>query len=179
MSYRRLLLTLPYLASLITLLILSSATSWFNIVENTFSDLGRIRNGLISVVFNGLVSSTGCLLILYSTLVFQELRLEYRLTLGLAGYFLTLIGVYPEDYGRLHFYVSLVFFLLGISYMVLHVAEHTIVGYAIAALGLLNFIPWSLHFALSEPRGAAIPELVSLLSLLIALAYDAGRLNSS
>jgi len=178
MVNKRLMLILPYLASLIILLVLSSAISWFNIVENAFSDLGRVRNGLTSIVFNGLVSTTGCLLILYSTLVFRELGFEYRLTLGLAGYFLTLIGVYPEDYGRLHFYVSLVFFLLGISYMVLHVAEQTIIGYAVAALGLLDFIIWSLHFALSLPRGAAIPELISLLSLLIALAYDAGRLNS-
>ena len=179
MSNKRLMIILPYLASLIILLVISSATSWFNIVENAFSDLGRVRNGLTSVVFNGLVSTTGCLLLLYSALLFRGLKLEYRLTLGLAGYFLTLIGVYPEDYGRLHFYVSLVFFLLGISYMLLHVAEHTIMGYAVAALGLLDFIIWSLHFALSLPRGAAIPELISLLSLLIALAYDAGRLDYS
>ncbi|WP_162097829.1 DUF998 domain-containing protein [Thermogladius calderae] len=175
---RPLILVSPFIASLLSLLLLALCTPWFNIWENAFSDLGRIEKGLTAVVFNGLVSTTGAILLVYATSVARPLAAPYRALLVLGGYSLTMIGVYPEDYGRLHFYVSLAFFLASIAYMVVHAMETSVEGAVIAALGLVNLGVWTAHFTFNFPPGAAVPELVSLVSMLATLARDLGKTDS-
>jgi len=71
-----------------------------------------------------------------------------------------LVGAVNEAYGLAHFVVSVVLFLLCAA-LVIHNLYRT--GDPLLAFGLVTaVILWATHFTVAAPRGAAIPELVSV-----------------
>jgi hypothetical membrane protein len=85
----------------------------------------------------------------------------------LAAVFLFFIGVFPETAGRIHFYVSVAFFVtLSVTVMVLSVymlrqgmkGE----GVAVLAAGLFSAMIWTLNW-----DGVAVPETFSALMMAV------------
>jgi hypothetical membrane protein len=138
--------------------------SWF---DNALSDLGV--QGVSAIIFNTTLIFGGILLFIFSIGLMVYIK-------GFAGKMgcvlllasatsLALIGLFPENYGRVHFYVSVAFFVLLVLSLLalgLHLLLEsskssgllTLAGAVVAAL--IWLLPW---------RGVAIPEATSSLIL--------------
>ena len=86
------------------------------------------------------------------------------LVLNLAAIALILVGTFNEDYGPLHFNVSVAFFLLIATYLVVDSVIRKSILPTIALIPPITL--WVTHFAIKSPPGAAIPELVSTMSFM-------------
>ncbi|WP_440059147.1 DUF998 domain-containing protein [Thermogladius sp. 4427co] len=161
-----------FTALLLAVVVIALSVEWFSFYSNALSDLGRMENGYIAVAFNGVVASSGIVMILFSQTKLLRLERFKRVLIGLAGFFLNLIGVYPEDYHSIHFYVSVVFFLLLIVYILLHAAWRSLKGYILSGLLIVSLALWIAHFTVRYPPGAAIPELFTLVSALATITLD-------
>ncbi|MDK2384931.1 MAG: DUF998 domain-containing protein, partial [Candidatus Korarchaeota archaeon] len=147
------------LAVPLAMIALSIAVSpWFSVVDDALSDLGHAAESRAAPLFN-LGLSTGGVLMFAAAVVMGAARV-YRVLVGAAGYFLVLIGVFDETYGRLHFYVSVAFFASVILLLAIYGAREKRPAYP--ALAAAAVAAWYMHFALNTPPGAAIPELVSI-----------------
>jgi hypothetical membrane protein len=138
------------------------SSSWFDLWSNALSDLGHAVRSNVAPIFNFGLSAGGLLVALAGACSLERSR-AIGWTLVVAGYFLVLIAVFDEVYGRLHFYVSVAFFL---SIAVL-LAEYALtvrgVKGLLASLAIaVGVAAWVAHLAYGVPRGAAVPELVSI-----------------
>ncbi|MEN3007024.1 MAG: DUF998 domain-containing protein [Candidatus Methanosuratincola petrocarbonis] len=143
----------------IAILISISISPWFNWLENALSDLGNLRNQS-APFFNGGLLISGLLIITYSI---KGFRIKAPLTakfLALTGFSLQLVGVFCENYGRIHFYVSLMLFL----FLLLTGLAYFFETKNYLALLILLAIPiWWLYFNDVIFHGAAVPEMISSL----------------
>ncbi|MFW9812993.1 MAG: DUF998 domain-containing protein [Candidatus Thorarchaeota archaeon] len=106
----------PFVALVsITIAILLSI-SWFTWDGNALSDLGNYDNGLpAAIVFNVGLVLTGILLLAF-TICFVRTIADKPTKIGVIPFFialvfLILIGILSENAGRIHYYVSVGFFL--------------------------------------------------------------------
>lgn len=143
-------------------------SGWFNLYENALSDLGHAVNSRVAFLFNFGLSLGGLLMIIFATKYIGRYNriLEYMVVI--IGYALILVAVFDEIYGRLHFMVSVLFFtalllLILIYALVLKSSKMIILA---SLLIVLNIIIWVMHFTIRMPKGAAIPELISIFSAL-------------
>jgi hypothetical membrane protein len=89
--------------------------SWFTWDGNALSDLGNYNNGLAAaIVFNVGLVLTGILLLIF-TYCFTRAITDLPTKIGLIPFFIALcfliaIGVFSENAGDIHFYVSVGFF---------------------------------------------------------------------
>jgi len=138
--------------------------SWFN---NALSDLGV--KGISAIIFNTSLILGGTLLFIFTiglmmhiTGVISKIGSILLLT---SAIFLALIGLFPENCGVIHFYVSVAFFVLTVlsllalsSCLLLKSSKVsgllTLGGALVAAL--IWLLPW---------KGVAIPEAISSLIL--------------
>lgn len=145
-------------------------TPWFNFYNNALSDLGNIaRNAPVAYVFNAGLFLSG-FLVAFFALVYsfknRSLRyLSWSILLVLTGVDLALIGVFPEDAGRIHGIVSIIFFSLMIIVMLMYGFSSII--YKSYLTGLLAFISsivsamiWIVKWGW---RGVAIQETLTSL----------------
>lgn len=154
----------------VSVLVLSSilVSPWFSWTENALSDLGV--SGLGALLFNTALITGGAMLIIFAAGLWSVLhgrlaRVGLMLLL-LDGAALSAIGVFPETAGRIHLYVSIMFFTLlvlsllvqGLSYAL--EMRNTVTGLFGIFLSLFSIVVW-----LFQWRGVAIPE---------AAAYFAG-----
>jgi len=138
---------------------------WFRWTENALSDLGV--EGLSAVIFNSGLVFSGLLLFVFS------MSLNHLLTEGVLSRIgrwlfssssidLCLIGIFSENFGFIHFYVSILFFtLLPLSLLLMGASliktrPYKKLGYLAVLSGLLAIITW-----LPRWRGVAIPEFFS------------------
>jgi len=138
------------------------SSGWFNLWNNALSDLGHAVRSNVAPIFNFGLSAGGLLVALVGVCSLGKSRL-IGWTLVLAGYFLILIAVFDEVYRDLHFYVSAAFF---VSIAVL------LTEYALTVRGLRGLLAslaiavgvaaWVAHMVYGVPRGAAVPELISI-----------------
>jgi len=139
----------------------------FNWFDNALSDLGV--QGISAIIFNTTLISGGILLFVFSIgLMIHSTGSIAKIgsTLLLASAIsLTLIGLFPENHGKIHFYVSVAFFLLIVLSLValgshLLLKSSRLSGLLIlvgaVAAALIWLLPW---------RGVAIPEAISSLIL--------------
>lgn len=136
---------------------------WFNIVNNALSDLGHATRSNVAPLFNFGLSAGGALLIVVGVTCAAAKSKLIGYTLAASGFILILIAVFDEVYGRLHFYVSVAFF---VSLAVL-LAEYAILKRGIRAVLaslaiMVGVASWVLHLYYGIPPGAAIPELISI-----------------
>jgi hypothetical membrane protein len=153
-------------------LIFSAIASYsqFSWVDNALSDLGVVE-GVTAVLFNSGLLIGGALCFVFATglLVFLKER-----TVGKIGAFMFIlaslalfaIGVFPENVRPVHYFVSVMFFvLLPISMLVIvggfwlmrqvRMAVFTLLVAVVAAA------PWVLYFSIHYVSGVAVPEAVS------------------
>jgi len=145
---------------------------WF---DNALSDLGV--QGVSAMIFNTTLISGGILLFIFSIgLMIHEAGFTAKvgcILLLASAIFLALIGLFPENYGRLHFYVSVAFFVLIVLSLLafgLHfvLKSSKLSGLLTLAGALAAAVIWLLPW-----RGVAIPEAISSLLLsarVVALA---------
>ena len=154
-----------------------STAPWFSWTGNALSDLGV--EGLTAVIFNDGLGMTACLLALFSVGVYEMTKADFwgKASFALlftASVFLILIGVFPETAGRIHYYVSVGFFVtlpLAVWAFAAHAWRRAMRGYAYLSIacGVVAAVIW-----LPSWDGVAIPEAVSALSMGIwsmALGY--------
>ncbi len=135
---------------------------WFRFWSNALSDLGhQVKHPDTAKIFNtGLILGT----IFSSLLACKCLRGWREALVWLEGFSLTLVAVFNEAYGVLHFWVSVLFFLSLLAMILAYIiAANSMVPRLYAAVALVIYaVIWYLHFVKGVPPGAAIPELVSV-----------------
>lgn len=159
-------ITIPLLSIAIPFLCISISiylSPWFNLFDNALSDLGHATRSSVAPIFNFGLSLGGFLIALTAMMVFKVHKSLAYLGI-LCGYTLILIAVFDEIYRSLHYWVSVAFFLslgaLLIDYIVIvkSIAKKISATIALA----IATASWVLHLAYRVPRGAAIPELLSI-----------------
>ena len=147
--------------------------SQFSWTENALSDLG-VAEGVTAVLFNSGLIIGGILAILFASGLFIFLRKSMLGRIGafiftLASLALVAIGIFTEDFGRIHYYVSVAFFTFAPTSMLIICA--TFFTMAKAKMGMFTFLTaivavlvWVLQFAMQYVPNVAIPETISALS---------------
>ncbi len=160
--------------SLVTLAI--HMAPWFNFYKNALSDLGHVLKSEVAPVFNLGLSSGGFLIGVYAVACVNRIGRLLTMVLLLVGYSLILVGVFDESYGFFHFTASVAFFLsLGLFLAVYILARRTLWPLISLAIGA---VAWTLHLVWKVPKGAAIPELISVMVVLpfyLSLSMRGGR----
>ena len=154
-----------FLLPLATIFISIALSPWFSWMNNALSDLGHSTKSPVAPIFNfGLVTG-GLLLLLYSA---NYMSRRYPLTsklVAIASYFLILIGTFDEVYGKLHFLVSLIFFL-ALAFASLTYSFEEKANYPIAIAVIIAAV-WAIQLSGLCICGAAIPEIISIFVTLI------------
>ncbi|MEM1646390.1 MAG: DUF998 domain-containing protein [Nitrososphaerota archaeon] len=171
---RKHLLAVPLASIIIPFICIAvsiAMSPWFNIVNNALSDLGHAINSSISPIFNFGLSLGGALIIITSTTIILKYSKALAISLTVTGYTLILVAVFDEiynRYGRLHFWVSVTFFIsLAVSLIVYSmVTPNKIKKILSLILLIIAVVSWILHLFYKIPRGAAIPELISIFIVL-------------
>ena len=174
-SYPLLYCILSYTVPLTAIFIAIALSPWFSFWDNALSDLGHAVKSSVAPIFNfGLVFGgflTGLIAVKYMLSV-DWLKAYILLYMGFT---LTLIGVYDEVYGTIHFIVSVLFFLGMIVYLLIFsFRSKTLVPIPVA---ILHIIIWILHFGYDIPPGAAIPELIAVFSYIPFYTLDYLRVS--
>jgi hypothetical membrane protein len=154
----------------ILLAILSSPR--FSWTDNALSDLGVVE-GVTAVLFNSGLIIGGILVIIFASGLFIFLRNRVLGRIGafvftLAALALVAIGIFTENFGRIHYYVSVAFFTFAPISMLIICATFFTVGKV--KMGLFSFLTaitaalvWILQFAVRYVPNVAIPETFSAL----------------
>ncbi len=155
-------------APLAAIAVAAALSGWFDVFSNALSDLGHATRSAVAPVFNTGLSLGGLLMSIVAVKLLTRLSKTLAAILALDGYALILVAVFDEVYGRLHFAVSVLFFaLLGAAVLYYGFASKS-AKLRIAALALFTaaLASWIAHLAYKTPRGAAVPELVSVIAAL-------------
>ncbi len=137
-------------------------SGWFNIVDNALSDLGHALKSNVAIMFNLGLSLGAFILVIYSLICAVWEDKVYGILLLVSSYLLNLIAVFNEVYGRIHFIVSLLFFTSLMTVIIVYGMRWRKTLFPVAAVTSFIVI-WYLYFVYDIPRGAAIPELLSIL----------------
>lgn len=163
--------TIPLLF-IITSIVISP---WFNIWKSALSDLGHAVKSNAAPLFNlGLVTS-GFLIILNTTLFLIKYSKKRSFSLIYTGYTLILVSVYDEVYGVIHTIVSIMFFNGLIIYLITYSMDYRTIKPLL--LLILSLTTWTIHIVLKTPPGAAIPELLTILTTIPFYSIDFIKTN--
>ncbi|MFX0194729.1 MAG: DUF998 domain-containing protein [Candidatus Hodarchaeota archaeon] len=156
---------------LFSVLIAAWLSPWFNWKTNAISDMGVYSSGQVAafVLNSGLVIA-GSLTILFiiglwSKIADHWLERGGTIVMGLTGLSLVGIGVVPENFGWIHFLVSVMFFMLAPVGMWFFAGrflqEHARKQFGMVALllSLVTVVAWNLPW-----DGIAIPEYLPALA---------------
>ncbi len=146
---------------------------WFSWTENALSDLGvPYKNATIpATLFNSSLIIGGFLTLIFTVGLLEVLPRRISTRTGAyifasTAFAMSAIGIFPENTGRLHLYVSIAFFtLLAISLLVMGIAvfldgdTRWKLGLPILLAGMIAGGVWVLPW-----KSAAIPEMTSALS---------------
>ena len=142
-----------------------SLSPWFSWSANALSDLGV---GAAGLVFNLGLMAGGALTMVFAIGMFTPFMDSTRrwgaVIFFLGALSLLCIGVFPESAGRIHFYVSVGFFvmmpisllLIGAGYVL---AGSRKFGALTVALGVLAALPWVFGWS-----AVAVPEMLSAIA---------------
>ena len=161
---------------LVALVCISLAITYspqFSWTENALSDLG-IQEGITAPLFNyGLIIS-GFLALIFAKGIFSLMQTSIFGKIGATAFILdtiTLIaiGVFPENAKPMHFYASVIFFLLfPISMFILTAAllrqRQVKTGLFTLAVAMIAATPWVALLLVRYVQNVAIPETISALA---------------
>jgi len=144
----------------------------FSWTGNALSDLGAVE-GVTAVLFNSGLIIGGILAIIFASGLFIFLRNRMLGRIGafiftLAALVLVAIGIFTENFGRIHYYVSVAFFTFAPISMLIICATFFVMRKV--KMGLFTFLTaiiaalvWVLQFAMRYVPNVAIPETISAL----------------
>ncbi|MGQ9759890.1 MAG: DUF998 domain-containing protein [Candidatus Methanomethylicaceae archaeon] len=140
-----------------TIALAISISPWFSWIDNALSDLGNLRYES-APIFNVGLLITGLLLILYSFISLRDHAPKTAYLLAFTGFAMQLVGLLCENYGIIHFYVSVILFIsLPIASMAYFIEKRCYLTWLVFVA-----VPfWMLHFQGGLFRGVAIPEILS------------------
>jgi len=177
-------LTAPIVAfiSIIISIILSPGFSFTN---NALSDLGVWKNH--GIIFNAGLAISGFMIVIFSADMFRRARSPWKSVSAstiLVGIFLVFVGVFNENFGKIHFlfsvlfFVSLAFVILLSIFLLIRARQH-LSATIFSLLFLCAAASWLLPL-IDVVSNVAIPETVSALVgcvWLIWLALDSPLSN--
>lgn len=141
---------------------------WFNIYDNALSDLGNVaRNGTIALIYNSGLILTGSFATLLAIVVsVQHPSWKYHswtMPLMATGLSLSLIGFFPEDAGRMHGLVSMLFFgLIAITMLIYSYSSWPLGSPRAGAVALTFGIACPIVWLIEWPwHGVAIQETLT------------------
>jgi len=141
---------------------------WFNLYDNALSDLGNMaRNGTIALFYNSGLILTGSFATLFAIIVsVGHASWKYHswtISLVATGISLSLIGLFPEDAGRIHGLVSMLFFgLIAITMLIYSYSSWPLGSPRVGAIALTFGIACPLVWILEWPwHGVAIQETLT------------------
>lgn len=144
----------------------------FNLYYNALSDLGNPLTSNVAPIFNLALTVCGFTMGLYSFRYLVKVSKAIAYLLLITSFNLILIGTFNESYDKflhLHFLTSVTFFSLLASFLI---SFCLLRGDFIPSLPLVaSILAWLLHLAYGVPKGAALPEIVSIASSLPFYAY--------
>ncbi len=151
------------LAGIVTAILTSG--NWHPL-HNAISDLGTPEHDLVTAIILNVVFTISGYLLIICTLLNRNLldRTELYLLQG-AGISLNLVAVINESYGLAHFIISAILFIILGAYVLYNIAKHRPV--MLVLFTLVSLTLWIAHLTLSVPKGAAIPELATILTATI------------
>ncbi len=183
------------LVALICIAIAIAISPWFSWFDNALSDLGNYDNGIIAaIVFNAGLVTTGAMLLVFLIQLLrrtQDIFTRVGLFIFLVSVaFLALVGIFSENAGKIHFWVSVGFFftfpfamwVIGFSWLrFAHLRWFSIIS---VLLPFVSMYLWTITFGGTAPwTGVAIPEILTALTAItwiwlfqLLLARD--RLNN-
>ncbi len=152
----------------------------FSWIRNALSDLGVWRDSANIFNYGLMISAIIQLLFIFGLgIVYRRILIRIGLIFyAIATMFLFLIGFYPESVGRIHFYVSFLFFILTpLSLIVTStflIKEYREIKFGIITLLLAfsSYIPWLFPWKAMNISGIAIPELLSTIPISIWNIYN-------
>lgn len=144
---------------------------WFNMYNNALSDLGHAVRRSSAPVFNLGLSTGGFLIAIFASKYLVNTFKTLGIAASISGYLLMLVGLYDQVYnihGKLHYYASIAFFislacLLTIYTIVIKDKSRRALALILLVIAVTT---WYIHLELGIPRGAAIPELVSVFAVI-------------
>jgi len=136
---------------------------WFNWVNNALSDLGHATKSTAAPVFNFRLLLTGVLIIIYSITYLHSHARWTSYPFIFMGFSMQLVGAFNETYGLLHFYVSVLLFVLLLVCALVYFAERRCY---LALIAPFAAIFWAMYFQGIFFRGAALPEILSSFAFL-------------
>ena len=189
------------LIALSTIFIAIMLSPLFTWEDNALSDLGHYTRTdlgpnqfLVAIIFNSGLIITALLMLFFIFIFFKSLNdLPTKigiLILSISCIFLTLIGIFSENAGQIHFWVSVGFFftfpfaMWAIALGWLRFPKLRWFSIISFLLPFLSLYIWPAHFAASLPwTGEAIPEIITALSAIgwiwvINFLQYKGRLSS-
>ena len=166
-----------YLAATLVLACGSAAAvllnPWFSFSRNAMSDLGNPANTRLYWVFNYTLIVAGLLYTTYFAAVFRKVRPRTALLLLVASIFLVLVGVYHEGFGRIHFYVSVLYFVNGLAGLAAYWGERGSL-YGITTF-YVSLIVFAAHYTGAAAIGVSVPEVVASASFYLVPAVEIWR----
>lgn len=138
----------------------------FSWVDNALSDLGVYPR--TAIIFNLGIIFAGVLIVVFALSIKRKYDSQLwhfgSLLLMITGVFLALVGVFPENWGFLHVFVALIFFVAyGLAVFILGLSIRKNMRF-LGLLGMLSGI-WLLcvwiFAGLLGIRGLALPEVLS------------------
>jgi len=145
---------------LISIVVSIAYSPWFNIFNNALSDLGDPCRSATALIFNAGLAIGGLVIVVFALVDVLKYNVVLAIILEILGSFLILIGIINDSYGYMHFVVSAIFFISAVvllAYLALMLNS---------TLPLISFTivvsVWTVYFIFRIPKGAAIPETISI-----------------
>lgn len=139
---------------------LSPSFSWF---INALSDLGHAQKSNVAPIFNSGLLLSGFLVALYSARILLRYAKYTGISLLFSALLLQAVAAFDEVYGRIHFIVSLIFFVsAGFSCIIYSVEKRSVLAASAFLIGLLSWVLW---WTGAYRAGIAVPEIISALAV--------------
>jgi hypothetical membrane protein len=105
---------------------------------------------------------TGLIMLLYALLSMRGYAKKTAYCLMFSGFILQLVGTFNETFGRLHWNVSVLFFLAMMVMTIVYSIEKKSL---LALLSLIAAVPWILYYLGMIHVGVAVPETLTALAM--------------
>ena len=143
---------------------------WFSWTANALSDLGHPAKSTAAPIFNFGLAAGGILVALYAVSAMAGKAKYSAILLAVTGISLTLVGVFNESWGWLHFAVSVVFFSFACLTLFTYSIEMRSLLAALSAI--IGLLAWFFFWLDISQLGVAVPELISSLTATAWFLYD-------
>ncbi|WFO76004.1 DUF998 domain-containing protein [Desulfurococcaceae archaeon MEX13E-LK6-19] len=164
------------LSAFMSISIAIAYSPWFSWSRNALSDLGHSTRSGVAPIFNFGLTLAGVLIIIYCVTHLYRKTVSSWFIMTMSGFFLILIAVFDEVYGKLHFIVSLLFFLTGtLGSLVFYLEKKNplaITGFFISACVWIfyYYIPKIVDVGISV--GISVPEFISSIAISAWLMWE-------